>query len=225
MQTIYEVIKSTKVKNDYCKKNENTRPLLYGDIYLNNKRLVRGNYKLKNMLVFDIPAVKTCLNCGTCKKTCYALKAQNQYPNVKIFRYTNMFLFTDDKELLFNLIVKQLSTTKMKMVRLHSSGDFFTQSYIDFWDKIIGMFPKIKFYTYTKVENILDFSGIEKNKNFNLISSFIDGKLNYGSLEYIKKMEVDYGCYICPATINSDVKCGKDCNYCVSNKNVVFLEH
>jgi len=209
---------------DYSVSSERRR-LLYNGIYINNKRMVKGNFKLKDILIFDLPAVKSCLNCSSCAKTCYAKKAQEQYPNVMIFRDTNFYIYANDKDLLKKLIVLQLSEAKEKTVRLHSSGDFFSQSYINFWSEIISMFPNINFYTYTKVEEIFNFSDIEKNNNFNLIPSFIDGKLNYGSLSYVKEMKAKYGSYICPATLKDGVKCGRDCNYCVSGKNVVFVEH
>lgn len=203
-----------------------TRSLEYNNIFINPKRLVRGNSKLVNILIFDLPAGKSCLNCSDCKDKCYAMKAQQQYVDTRILRDTNFFMYANNPELLKELIVEQLSGTKITTVRIHSSGDFFSQSYIEFWDEIIGMFPNIKFYAYTKVENLLNFSEIEKNDNFNLIRSLINGKLNFGSLEYCKELKSVYGAYICPATKKgSDVKCGKECSYCISNKNVCFIEH
>ena len=177
-------------------------------------------------MIFDLPAVKSCLNCSSCASTCYAVKAQRQYTDTRIFRDTNLHIFLHDKELLFNLIVNQLKRTKSKTVRLHSSGDFFSQSYINFWDNIIGMFPDIKFYAYTKVEKFFDFSKIEQNKNFNLILSFIEGNLNYGSIDYCNELNKKYNTFICPVTNGvKDIKCGKGCNYCIDNKNVCFVEH
>ena len=194
--------------------------------YINTERLSYGNYKIvSSVLIFDLPAIKTCLNSSKCAATCYARKAQKQYNRTRIKRETNLWLFEYKPELLFNLIVKQIKESNRKIVRLHSSGDFHKQSYIDFWNKIIKQFPDVKFYTYTKVENILDFSVIEQNKNFNLITSFINGELNYGTPDYILSMKEKYNSFICPATTNSGVKCGRECNYCVENKNVVFKQH
>lgn len=208
------------------KEKSNIRSLFYNGFYFNPNRLVNGNSKLHNILIFDMPAVKTCLNCNDCKNRCYALKAEKQYTNTKIFRETNFFMYSNSPELLKNLITEQLKMAKnINTVRLHSSGDFFSQSYINFWDDIIKMFPNINFYTYTKVEKILDFSNIEKNKNFNLISSFIHGKLNFGSLEYCKELKQKFNTFICPATQIENIKCNKDCKYCIKNKNVCFVEH
>jgi ferredoxin len=199
--------------------------LLNTTIYVPTKRLTEGNSKLVNILIFDLPAVKTCLNCGDCATTCYARKAQYQYVYTRLLRESNLELFTNHKDWLKESIVKQISKSKMTTVRLHSSGDFFNQEYIDFWAEIIAKFPKIKFYAYTKVEKILDFSKIEKLSNFNLILSFIKGKLNYGSHEYCEQMKKEHKSFICPASANSDVLCGRECTYCVTKDNVVFPIH
>jgi hypothetical protein len=113
----------------------------------------------------------------------------------------------------------------MSVVRIHSSGDFFSQAYINFWDEIIGMFPKIKFYVYTKVADILNFTSIQRNANFNLISSFIGGKVNFGSIDYCNDLKRDYKAFICPVTSGADIKCGKECKYCVTKNNVCFVQH
>lgn len=220
-----EILSVSKSRRDYIV-SSSTRKLFFNSIYINDKRMVRGNMKLKNILIFDLPAVRTCLNCSDCKDRCYARKAERMYKNSAIFRETNLVLFLSDKELLKSLIISQLEATKKKVIRLHSSGDFFSQSYINFWNEIIKLFPEKKFYTYTKVDKILDFSEIEKNKNFNLILSYIGDKLNFGSLEYCKGLKKEFKAFICPVTKGvENIKCGAGCTYCVSNKNVCFVEH
>jgi len=194
-------------------------------VYVNNKRMVNGNFKLKRILVFDMPAVTTCLNSSKCQLSCYALKAQVQYPLTQLMRDTNLWLFENKPQLLKDLIKDQIRKSSYPTVRLHSSGDFLSQDYIDFWTEIVAEFPNKNFYAYTKVDKMLNFDTIETLPNFNLISSFIEGRLNYGSMDYIMRMAEKYNSFICPATISSDVKCGKDCNYCVTQKNVVFKIH
>ena len=213
---------------NYLEKTK-TRPykvvLLDTEIYVSTNRVVTGNSKLVNILIFDIPAVKTCLNCSDCASTCYARKAQYQYTDTRVFRETNLELYNNHRDWLFDNIVSTLEKTKMTTFRMHSSGDFFSQEYIEFWAKIVAKFPKIKFYAYTKVEKMFDFSNLTNLDNFNLILSFIDGKLNYGSHEYCYEMQEKYNSFICPATANSDVLCGRECTYCVTQNNVVFPIH
>lgn len=201
--------------------------LLGVKIFVPKARMTKGNSKLVNILIFDVPAVKTCLNCSSCASTCYALKAQIQYKNTRTFREVNLELFKNDRTWLKQNIIDSLSRTKLTTVRLHSSGDFFSQDYIDFWSDIIALFPKINFYAYTKVEKVLNFDNIQSHKNFNLILSFVDGNLNYGSREYCEGLKDKYNSFICPASgaKDSTTLCGRECTYCVTQKNVVFPIH
>lgn len=190
------------------------------------KVLQAGNKKLsRDILIFNLPPGKSCLNCKECYKTCYARKAYKQYPNVKISWNYNLELAKNDPEKLFNSIVNQLKSTKKDIIRIHSSGDFFSQDYIDLWEKIIKSFPDKRFYVYTKVNKLLDFSNIRKLNNFNLIKSFIDGHLNYGSIDYCNKLVKNHGAFLCPATKGKGIRCGQDCNYCINNSRPVFIEH
>ena len=217
----------TNKKTDYSVMSKG-RTFPFQGNYIIPNRLVKGNSKLYNILIFDLPAVETCLNCGDCKAKCYAMKAQRQYVDTRIFRDTNLALFNDSALQLKYLIVNQLNATKNTTVRIHSSGDFFSQEYIDFWQGIVYQFPNIKFYAYTKVSELLDFSKIESLSNFNLISSFVgEYQLNFGSLQYCEMLHTNHDSFICPATKTSDIKfrCGLNCNYCVTKKNVCFVIH
>ena len=216
-----------KSNTDYSKVSIG-RSFNFNGYYISPNRLVKGNSKLYNILIFDLPAVETCLNCNDCKTKCYALKAQRQYTDTRIFRSTNLALFNDSAIQLKYLIVNQLNSTKITTVRIHSSGDFFNQEYINFWEGIVYQFPNIKFYAYTKVAELLDFSKIESLPNFNLISSFVgEYQLNFGSLQYCEMLHTNHDTFICPATKSSDIKfrCGLNCNYCVTKKNVCFVIH
>lgn len=46
------------------------------DFYMTNP-MAQGNSKLdKSILIFDLLAIVSCLNCKSCKNTCYAMKSQ-----------------------------------------------------------------------------------------------------------------------------------------------------
>lgn len=202
-----------------------TRTLKYKGHFINPKRLTNGNEKLHSVLVFDLPAVLSCPNCSSCKNTCYALQAQMQYADCRVFRNTNFHLAVFNIDKLQMLIENQLSTAITKVVRIHGSGDFFNQEYIDMWANIISKFPHKQFYAYTKAEKKFDFKHITSLSNFNLITSFIGGFLNYGDMKYCQTLKSCFNAFICPCGIDKSVKCGIDCNYCVENKNVCFLQH
>lgn len=224
MQNELAIMVSNNKRVDYTIASK-TRSLQYGFININPLRLVADNSKLKGISIFDMPAVKTCINCDDCKAKCYAMKSQRMYPDTAMLRETNLQLFLNSSELLFKLICNQLDSGNIKVVRLHSSGDFFSQEYIDFWYSIIVLYKDIKFYTYTKADTFFNFERIESLSNFNLIRSYIGYKINFGSIEYCNKLHKEYNAFICPATTTKGVKCGKDCSYCVTNKNVCFIEH
>jgi len=63
----------------------------------------------------------------------------------------------------------QKNQKKIKQVRIHEAGDFYSQAYLDNWFLIAKEFPGLTFYAYTKSFH-LDFSG--KPSNFVLIASF-----------------------------------------------------
>jgi len=214
-------LKLKSTVTDYSKSSA-TRTLKCKGGFITPKRLTNGNEKLHRVLVFDLPAILSCPNCKDCKKTCYAVQAQKQYADCRVFRNTNFYFATFETEKLQSLIVDQLKKAKINVVRIHSSGDFFSQKYIDMWTAIMKQFPNKKFYAYTKVEKLFKF---KKLFNFNLITSFINGKLNYGNIEYCNELKKRYNAFICPCGIDKNVKCGIDCNYCVTNKNVCFLQH
>jgi hypothetical protein len=188
--------------------------------------LSRGNKKLgENVLCWSLPPVKTCLNCKDCSKTCYAMKSYRLYPTVKKCWDNNHLMVLNGE--FKNQMIKEIAYREgsFDTIRIHVAGDFFNQSYINDWSEIISIFPKITFYTYTKVYELLDFSGIEKNRNFNLINSITPMGINFGSFEYCKLLQDTFDYKICPAFYYKNIKCGKDCKLCHTKKLITFVKH
>lgn len=217
------------LKLDNSKQTKSRRiPVEYnGELVFISDPLVFGNSKLgKEIAIFDLLAVHSCLNCKSCAKACYALKAQRQYPAVHDKRAINTYLAREHLDKLKGLIVASLLLNNPKYVRIHSSGDFVSQQYVDMWTDIATMFPAIKFYTYTKTDKIFDFSAAEKV--INIVNSVLpDGSINFGSLDYIKSKSSEFGIPVCPVgvTKGKGFKCGTDCTLCMNCKNVLFLQH
>lgn len=130
-----------------------------------------GNKKLpKSTGIFNIPAVVTCpFRTEFCTKSCYALKAERIYPAVRPAREFNLELSRTDN--FPSLMIEKLTKIQHKIdtFRIHESGDFYNQKYLNNWFLIASEFPSIKFYAYTK-SFFLDFS--DKPSNFVLIASF-----------------------------------------------------
>lgn len=152
-----------------------------------NPKVSFGNKKLpKTTLIFNLPAVNTCPGkTEFCKKNCYALKAERIYPQVLPARKHNLKLTLTE-----NFIPSMIETiqkdhffksgknkgkAKIETVRIHESGDFYSQAYLNAWYVIALEFPSIKFYAYTKSFH-LNFAG--KPSNFVLIGSFDETSTN-----------------------------------------------
>lgn len=164
--------------------------------------LTAGNAKLDpSVLMFDIPAVISCGNCKDCAGPCYAMKAQKQYPDVFNRRALNLHLAVNYPQQLESLICDQLSRSNKRYVRLHSSGDFFAQSYVDMRARIAAAFPEKRFYFYTKMDcegSGLDFTRFLSLRNVNRVMSVLpDGRINFGDWEYVQSL-VAAGWKLCP---------------------------
>lgn len=208
-------------------KNEFIQPL---NAYA-SKPMSEGNSKLDaSILIFDMLAVDTCLNCATCKDTCYAIKAQRQYINVLMKMSLNTYLARYYLPILHNSLRSQLHNTNKRIVRIHSSGDFINQSYVNMWTELAEEFTHIKFYSYTKVENLMDFTNFESLPNTNIVRSILpNGKPNYGTLQDMLIMAKELHCPICAYRkgMSQDAMphCGKNCTACMDHKHVLFIQH
>lgn len=190
--------------------------------------MMQGNTKLhKSIKTFNLPAVQSCPDSKTCAKNCYALKSEKgRFGKVaRPSRERNFRLAKENLELLKRLILKHLK--KGDIVRIHESGDMFSQEYLDMWTEIIKERPDVLFYTYTKTEQRFNWSIIKRLPNFNLVSSMINGKLNFGPEKEITIMAKELGAFVCPCKKGNKVVCGVDCKVCMTpgNERVVFIQH
>ena len=190
-----------------------------------------GNQKVK-ATIFNLPAGKTCKSCLSCQSYCYAKKAERQYPNVLPSRNSN--LESTKNELFVPEMIKRLDSKKSEFVRLHESGDFYEQGYIQKWFEIFKKTQDKHFYAYTKRDDLFSLDILSrKPKNCTLIYS-IDGIITEKD---IKKIEIPTGfdkiamvhetISTCPAQKNKEVMCGRDCQICITGKlnTIVFKKH
>ena len=184
--------------------------------------LTRGNHKLsKNTLIFNLPAIPEV--CGRVCPGCYAAKAQRIFPQVLPSRMRKLEI--SELEEFPSLIIKELTGTKkpFKYVRIHESGDFNSQSYIDKWTTIAKSFPQYIFYAYTKRLLDFDFTNFKALPNVVLINSLHFNRINYG-----KPGTEPPGAFICPAS--KSTRCGIECTYCQTKgladvRGVWFVKH
>lgn len=130
-----------------------------------------GNAKLaKDTAILSLPAGHTCpfaKDCRSCADRvtgkikdgpdtqfrCYATGAECLFPNIRKSRWYNFELLKEAKSAIgmANLIEQSLiCKRKIKLVRIHQSGDFWSQAYFDAWLMVAQNHPEWIFYGYTK---------------------------------------------------------------------------
>ena len=139
-----------------------------------------GNGKLKNRLIFNIPAGYPCPHAGVCRTMadratgkimdlpqftgtqadeyrCFAAMAETR-PTVREARWHNwdllrevMYTGSNQAMSLSSLIDLSLMVQPEKdLVRVHEAGDFWTEQYMRAWFMVAASRPHQKFYAYTK---------------------------------------------------------------------------
>lgn len=197
---------------------------------------------------FDLPpgprfscpgATKACENC-------YAMKKRSMFSNVMARKISN---WKGVKKIGSNVdrLAARLNgviAKDSKCFRIHSSGDYASQSYIDAWTKVIESRPEVKFWSYTRSFKF-NYTKLLKLPNFTLFAStdqyntkeaskFVKrySKFNvrhaYGPWE--KDWAIPSNTVICAVTsgkLKNDGACEK-CKLCLNKsitKNVLFLRH
>ena len=186
------------------------------------------NKKLGKLIYsFDLPAVVSCPNSNECFKNCYANKGAFLYggKGAKTSNTYNFAIALNDLKYLQKELIKEIEKKKIKTIRIHSSGDFFSKEYFVMWCNIAKRFKNLNIFTYSKAPQI---KGLKVPKNLNIIDSFvkIDNKkyLNYAPIEQIKKMRAKSKGIICPVTIGKNIDCSA-CKYCITKSKVLFVAH
>jgi len=129
---------------------------------------INGNEKLKGIYTFSIPAGWTCPGASVCLSKadrnkggvtdgpkcqfrCFAASEESRLTVVRQIRWHNFDLLQKCKGKLemARLIAADLPK-KAKVVRVHVSGDFFSQAYFEAWVIVAKMHPEVIFYAYTK---------------------------------------------------------------------------
>lgn len=194
----------------------------------------KGNRKLNSgILIWNLPRGKTCPCAGECKDYCYEIKTERIYKNVLPCREKNL-KFSRKAEFVKE-IVAYLKKRKEKVVRIHSSGDFYSKEYFKKWREIARMCKEKIFFCYTKSFGLFNvFENLPPN--FIMIQSYgstMDFKIdtNNNTARVIDHEEEKLpNEFLCPVRPPYKLQCGKDCKYCQNPKNngkihVCFLKH
>lgn len=127
--------------------------LKWGD---SNKKVMKLVPKFGKTVTFDLPAYKSadgfkvCPGAGACAAVCYAQQGNYNFPNVKRNQEHNLAMARKNLRSFVRAAIADLKALKAKLVRVHSSGDFFSQAYVNAWFRIARALPGVRFYAYTK---------------------------------------------------------------------------
>lgn len=117
-------------------------------------RLSGGNTKLKKdgIVSFNLIPVTHCPSAGACKAYCYATVGQQAFRN-GVLRRARAFLATMQADFVSRMIgeVQQAVKRGARAVRIHDSGDFYSEDYLLSWFRIAEAVPSVRFYAYTKM--------------------------------------------------------------------------
>ena len=111
-----------------------------------------SNHKM-NIPTWSLPSGKTCPGkTKQCRKFCYALKAEVQYPGCLPCRENNLSESkkSDFADKMISKFKRAKKVHKVGYLRIHESGDFYNQKYLDNWIEISKAYPKVTFLAFTK---------------------------------------------------------------------------
>lgn len=100
----------------------------------------------------DGKTYNTCPSAGICRIVCYARNGTYTWSTVKAKHQANLHFVLDDLPGWEEAMVAELGRRKFRgiWVRIHDSGDFFSDDYLLAWLRIIRARPESNFYAYTK---------------------------------------------------------------------------
>ena len=158
------------------------------------KWLLTQNHELKEIGVFNwtLPAFvvklsngkhfNVCPSAGVCATVCYARNGTFNFPSVKQAHVEKLEMVLNDLEGWTETMSTEVGHKRYqgKWVRIHDSGDFFSDEYLLAWLRIARENPGVKFYCYTKeverfrriVENIEGKYDGAKPENFHYLYSY-----------------------------------------------------
>lgn len=187
------------------------------------KLIQKGNSKLVDMYMFNITASHEV--CGRTCRNCYAIKEQVRF--TKVLEVRQLRYEATLQPDFHTKVISELSSLrkKPKHFRIHASGEFHSQPYVNSWYRIASAHTDITFYAYTKRLKDFDFSNLKSLPNVVIIDSFHFGGLNYGPLD-----RAPSGAFVCPHQPNTSVICGQSCVHCMTKgeadtKGVYFIQH
>lgn len=171
-----------------------------------------------------------------CSKVCYATKGFFRMTNVQKSLAAN-YEQAETPEFV-SLVNRSIQKKKLKAVRIHPAGDFYSNDYIDKWKQIVAANPEVKFWVYTRswrLPELVDkLQELAQYPNIQIFASTDDTTKEtpptwLRTATVAKSWDSFDSSYVrCPNQKNKTITCEK-CTYCFKptkgKSNVVFTEH
>jgi len=142
----------------------------------NKKTGVTGTL-FEKVLVWNLPPVATCPGASSwCLKNCYNADDRNDIFPIREWQENWSWAIHNLKKVKEKIISQLKECKKPTAVRIHSSGDFFSQEYVQFWEDIADSAPEVSFWAYTRSWMIADMlpelEKLRERKNVQLFASW-----------------------------------------------------
>jgi hypothetical protein len=94
----------------------------------------------------------TCPSAGICARVCYARNGTYLWPVVRAKHQANLLFVLDDLAGWEAAMIAELGARKFRgaWVRIHDSGDYFSDEYLESWLRVCRARPDVRFYCYAK---------------------------------------------------------------------------
>ena len=213
----------------------------------NSKIILLAKYlNLPNKAVasFDLPAGFTCPAALLCQSysnretgkitdgkslqfRCYAASSEGAFPSVRRLRWHNFDLLA--KKSISQMIAEiEVSLPIMvKVIRIHSSGDYFSKNYFQAWRMVAVTHPEIMFFGYSKILEYVQHSISNPLPNFKLVYS-IGGKYDnlltdeIPSIRVVENKEIAHSLNL---SVSCDIHPADDYDYIINGKSFAIALH
>ncbi len=175
----------------------------------------QGNTKMGKVPSISLPPIKSCGNCKSCAKHCYAMKAYRMYEATRNAYDRNYELATEDGGEYFKQIDEYLKKNKPKVFRWHVAGDILSPIYFCGIVKVVVNNPSTTFLIFTKMYNIVNefYSYFKIPKNLKVFFSVwlneeIDNPYGFSTARTVAKGETSlHDGFICEGNCEACMAC------------------
>lgn len=189
------------------------------------------NSKLgKKIGIFNLPSGVTCPGATPfCAKKCYARKAERCYKTAREKRAWNLERTREPG--FAKALSEEIRTRRLTQVRVHESGDYYSQEYLAAVMEVARENPEVTFLSYTKSfhlnwenkpKNLVVYASVDKTTPEETLARVKE--LGFPVAETVDKGELPkFGKDTC-VWISEKHYCGSECFVCWAGKEPVFFD-